>query len=101
MQRESSLNHRCSGAGFNFAAQSGPRGVEEERMGGDPKSPRLRSRTAAGLVLLLAAVGALSAPAPVAAQSSARDRFAQRYEALDAGERGRALAAARGLSPSE
>jgi hypothetical protein len=60
-----------------------------------------RARLGLPAAWILAAAAALSAPAPAAAQSSGRDRFAQRYQALDADERGRALAAARAPSEAE
>jgi len=60
-----------------------------------------RSRVAAVAALILAAAP-LTTPAPAAAQSSTRhERFAQRYHALDASERSRALTAARAPSEAE
>jgi hypothetical protein len=70
----------------------------EDRAGGSPRR-WLRSRVSAVAALLVAAVPLIS-PAPGAAQSRT-ERFAQRYRSLDATERGRALAAARGPSEAE
>ncbi len=78
-----------------FAAQGGAGSVERKSMSGSARSGgsplrRRRSRAAAAAALILAAVP-LGVPAPIAAESSdLRERFAQRYRALDAGERNQA-----------
>src|SRR5258708_1226067 len=83
-------------------ANDGAQNVERKGMGarsGFGASSARRCRSAAAAAALVLAAAPLVAPASAAQSRS--ERFEQRYRALDANERSRALAAARDPSEAE